>query len=463
MASGLLIEGLLILVLIIANGIFSGSEIAVVSARKVRLEQQAERGNHKARAALKLANAPNDFLSTVQIGITLIGILSGAVGGATIAQRLEPLLASVPWIGRSSAEGLSVALVVGVITYLSLVIGELVPKRIALNDPEAIACAVAGPMRALSRFSAPVVRLLGSSTETLLRLMGIRDSGEPDLTEDEIKALIRQGAEAGVFDQAEHSMVQRVFRLGDRPIRSLMTPRTEISWLDAEASPLEQLETVIGSNHSRLPVGRGSLDACEGVLRTSHFLVAERFSRTGRDPSETAASPQPEAGGPVALGPLLQPPLYVAETMRALAVIERFRESGSHIALVTDEFGGIEGLVTVTDLMEAIVGDLPSAEDEEDPSVVQREDGSWLVDGLLEFEFFKELVGRSSLAGEGSGDFHTLGGFAMHHLGHIPRSGEHFQIDGLRIEILDMDGNRVDKVLVSVLQADPEPPGSGEP
>jgi putative hemolysin len=463
MASGLLIEGLLILVLIIANGIFSGSEIAVVSARKVRLEQQAERGNHKARAALKLANAPNDFLSTVQIGITLIGILSGAVGGATIAQRLEPLLASVPWIGRSSAEGLSVALVVGVITYLSLVIGELVPKRIALNDPEAIACAVAGPMRALSRFSAPVVRLLGSSTETLLRLMGIRDSGEPDLTEDEIKALIRQGAEAGVFDQAEHSMVQRVFRLGDRPIRSLMTPRTEISWLDAEASPLEQLETVIGSNHSRLPVGRGSLDACEGVLRTSHFLVAERLSRTGRDPSETAASPQPEAGGPVALGPLLQPPLYVAETMRALAVIERFRESGSHIALVTDEFGGIEGLVTVTDLMEAIVGDLPSAEDEEDPSVVQREDGSWLVDGLLEFEFFKELVGRSSLAGEGSGDFHTLGGFAMHHLGHIPRSGEHFQIDGLRIEILDMDGNRVDKVLVSVLQADREPPGSGEP
>jgi putative hemolysin len=465
MASGLLIEGLLILVLIIANGIFSGSEIAVVSARKVRLEQQAERGNRKAAAALKLANAPNDFLSTVQIGITLIGILSGAVGGATIAQRLEPLLASVPWIGRSS-QGVSVALVVGVITYLSLVIGELLPKRIALNDPEAIACAVAGPMRALSRFSTPVVRLLGSSTEALLRLMGIRDSGEPDLTEDEIKALIRQGAEAGVFEQAEHSMVQRVFRLGDRPIRAFMTPRTEINWLDAEASPLEQLETVIGSNHSRLPVGRGSLDACEGVLRTSQFLVAERLSRTGREPTEPPHSPQVpqlEAGGPVALEQLLQPPLYVAETMRALAVIERFRESGSHIALVTDEFGGIEGLVTVTDLMEAIVGDLPSAEDEEDPSVVQREDGSWLVDGLLEFEAFKELVGRTSLAGEGSGDFHTLGGFTMHHLGHIPRSGELFNIDGLRLEILDMDGNRVDKVLVTLLPGDQKLPESGKP
>jgi len=353
-----------------------------------------------------------------------------------------------------------------VITYLSLVIGELLPKRIALNDPEAIACAVAGPMRTLSRFSAPVVRLLGSSTETLLRLMGIRDSGEPNLTEDEIKALIRQGAEAGVFEQAEHSMVQRVFRLGDRPIRAFMTSRTEINWLDAEASPLEQLETVIGSNHSRLPVGRGSLDACEGVLRTSQFLVAERLSRTGREPTEPPHSPQfpqLEAGGPVALEQLLQPPLYVAETMRALAVIERFRESGSHIALVTDEFGGIEGLVTVTDLMEAIVGDLPSAEDEEDPSVVQREDGSWLVDGLLEFEAFKELVGRTSLAGEGSGDFHTLGGFTMHHLGHIPRSGELFNIDGLRLEILDMDGNRVDKVLVTLLPGDQKLPESGKP
>jgi len=462
MASGLLIEGLLILVLIVANGIFSGSEIAVVSARKVRLEQQAARGNRKARAALKLAEAPNDFLSTVQIGITLIGILSGAVGGATIAQRLEPLLASVPWIGRS-AQGVSVALVVGVITYLSLVIGELLPKRIALNDPEGIACAVAGPMRALTRFSAPLVHLLGSSTETLLRLLGIRDSGEPDLTEDEIKALIRQGAEAGVFEEAEHSMVQRVFRLGDRPIRAFMTPRTEIGWLDGEASPREQLDTVIDSNHSRLPVGRGSLDACEGVLRTSHFLVAERKARSHAESGLTPGDGSPSSVAAVQLAPLLQPPLYVAETTRALAVIEMFRQSGSHIALVTDEFGGIEGLVTVTDLMEAIVGDLPSAEDNEDPAVVQREDGSWLIDGLLQVEAFKELVARSTLRGEGSGDFHTVGGFAMHHLGHIPRSGDRFESDGLRFEILDMDGNRVDKLLVAVLPTNDGEPEAGAP
>ncbi|MFM7267093.1 MAG: hemolysin family protein [Cyanobium sp.] len=466
MATGLLIEGLLILVLIVANGIFSGAEIAVVSSRKVRLEQLADRGDRRARAALRLAAAPNDFLSTVQIGITLIGILSGALGGATIARRLEPLLAAVPGIGRS-AEGLSVALVVGVITYLSLVIGELLPKRVALNDPEAIACAVAAPMRTLSRLCTPLVHLLGGSTEALLRLLGVAPSAEPDLTEDEIKALIRQGAEAGVFEQAEHSMVQRVFRLGDRPIRAFMTPRTEITWLDAEASGEEQLETVIESNHSRLPVGAGSLDACQGMLRTSQFLVAERLARSRRVAEGGAPASGVPAGGPeapalLALEPLLQPPLYVAETMRALAVIERFRESGSHIALVTDEFGGVAGLVTVTDLMEAIVGDLPTAEDGDDPSVVRREDGSWLIDGMLEIDSFRELVGSRRLSGESSGDFHTVGGFAMHRLGRIPRTGEHFEADGLRFEIVDMDGNRVDKLLVSALaSAGDEVPDQG--
>ncbi|MEB3183890.1 MAG: hemolysin family protein [Cyanobacteriota bacterium] len=461
MASGFLIEGLLILVLIVANGIFSGAEIAVVSARKVRLEHQAERGDRRARAALRLAAAPNDFLSTVQIGITLIGILSGAVGGATIARRLEPLLAGVPGIG-GSAEGLSVVLVVGVITYLSLVIGELVPKRVALSDPESIACAVAGPMRSLSRLCAPVVHLLGQSTDALLRLLGVAASGEPDLTEDEIKALIRQGAEAGVFEQAEHSMVQRVFRLGDRPIRAFMTPRTEITWLDAEASPEEQLETVIESSHARLPVGAGSLDACEGVLRTSQFLVAERLARSRRQQEAVPGQELPAPAG-LQLATLLQPPLYVAETMRALAVIERFRESGSHIALVTDEFGGVAGLVTVTDLMEAIVGDLPSAEDAEDPSVVRRDDGTWLIDGMLEIDSFRELVESTGLSGESSGDFHTVGGFAMHRLGRIPRTGELFEADGLRFEIVDMDGNRVDKLLVSRIAADPTGQNGSDP
>ena len=436
MASGLLLEGLLILVLILANGLFAGSEIAVVSARKVRLQQRADQGDRRARAALQLANAPNDFLSTVQIGITLIGILSGAVGGATIARRLEPLLAGVPGIG-GSAEAISVVVVVGVITYLSLVIGELLPKRIGLHHPEAIACAVASPMRRLARLSAPLVALLGHSTETLLGLLGIAASTEPDLTEEEIKALIRQGAEAGVFEEAEHEMVQRVFRLGDRPIRAFMTPRTDITWLNAEAPPAEQLATVVTSGHARLPVGQGRLDACQGVVRTSQWLVAERQA----------------PGAAVELTPLVQPPLFVATTTRALEVIEQFRRSGSHIALVSDEFGGIEGLVTLTDLMEAIVGDLPSAEDQEDPAVVQRQDGSWLVDGLLEIEAFKELVAKTRLEGEGDGTYQTLGGYAMHRLGRIPRSGEWFEASGLRIEIVDMDGNRVDKLLVARIES----------
>ena len=435
-----LVEIVLILVLIVANGIFSGSEIAVVSARKIRLEQLADQGHSRARAALKLANSPNDFLSAVQIGITLIGILSGAVGGATLARRLQPLLASIPLL-RAWSEGLSVAVVVGVITYLSLVIGELLPKRIALNSPEAVACAVAQPMRRLANWTAPLVRLLGISTEVLLNLLGIRSSSEPDLTEEELKALIRQGAESGVLEEAEHVMVQRVFRLGDRSIRAIMTPRTEICWLDLNITREQQLELVTGSNHSLLPVAQGSLDNCIGILRGRNLLAAEL------------------SGHPVDLKSLLQLPLYITESARALHVIEQFRQTGVHIGLVTDEYGGIEGLVTLTDLMEAIVGDLPSAEDLDEPQIIRREDGSWLLDGALDISEFKDLVQRSSLPDEISGNFHTLGGFVLHVLGRVPRAGDHFSWDGLRFEVMDMDGKRIDKVLVAALPEPASQPG----
>jgi putative hemolysin len=430
--SSIALEILAILLLIIANGIFSGSEIAVVSARKVRLEQLASRGNRRARIALKLANAPNDFLSTVQIGITLIGILSGAVGGATLAQRLLPAIQRIPEL-RPYAEGISVAIVVTIITYLSLVIGELVPKRIALNDPERISCAVARPMRLLSRLTAPVVHVLGISTDGLLRLLGIRASDEPEITEDEIKVLIRQGAESGMFEEAEHEMVQRIFRLGDRPIKAMMTPRTEIVWLDIESPLEENLQEVIGSNHSRFPVGRDTLDNCIGIIRGSHLLSARLAEST------------------VDLAAMLQAPLYVAESARALGVIEQFKQTGIHTALVTDEYGGIEGLVTLNDLMEAIVGDLPSVEDQEDPLIVRREDGSWLLDGSLDINELKDLVKKESLPDETTGSFHTLGGFIMHNLEHVPQSGEHFEWSGLRFEVVDMDGTRVDKVLLTPL------------
>ena len=431
-----LVEIVLILVLIVANGIFSGSEIAVVSARKIRLEQLAEQGHGQARAALRLANSPNDFLSAVQIGITLIGILSGAVGGATLARRLEPLLASIPQL-RAWSEGLSVAVVVGVITYLSLVIGELLPKRIALNNPEAVACAVARPMRWLARWTAPLVQLLGASTDLLLNLLGIRSSSEPDLTEEEIKALVRQGAESGVLEEAEHDMVQRVFRLGDRSIRAIMTPRTEICWLDLNTTREQQLKLVTDSNHSRLPVAHGNLDDCIGILRGRNLLASAL------------------EGGVVDLKTLLQPPLYITESARALNAIEQFRQTGVHIALVTDEYGGIEGLVTLTDLMEAIVGDLPSAEDLDEPQIIRREDGSWLLDGALDVSEFKDLLQRTSLPDEASGSFHTLGGFVLHVLGRVPRAGDHFSWDGLRFEVMDMDGKRIDKVLVAALPQAP--------
>ncbi|MEB3256029.1 MAG: hemolysin family protein [Synechococcaceae cyanobacterium] len=427
--SAVALEFLAILLLIVANGVFSGAEIAVVSSRKVRLEQRAQAGDRRARAALRLAGAPNEFLSTVQIGITLIGILSGAVGGATLSGRLRPLLAAVPLL-RPWSEALSLVLVVAVITYLSLVIGELVPKRIALSAPEPVACALARPMAALSRLTAPLVHLLGHSTDALLHLLGVRASQEPEITEEEIKALIRQGAQSGVFEAAEHEIVQRVLRLADRPIKATMTPRTEIHWIDCEAPQEEQLRTVLDANHSRFPVGRGSLDDCLGVVRGRAFLAARLEQK------------------PVDLEQLLQPPLYVAENARALAVIEQFKQSGVHIALVTDEYGGIEGLVTLNDLMEAIVGDLPSAEDEEDPLVIVREDGSWLLDGALDIGEFMDLVGRPHWSSAQTGGFHTLGGFAMHRLGRIPRAGEAFACDGLLFEIVDMDGNRVDKLLV---------------
>lgn len=427
------LEILLILVLIVANGIFSGSEIAIVSARRVRLEQMANQGNRRAALALRLANSPNDLLSTVQIGITLIGILSGAVGGATLSGRLKPVIDAIPPL-RPWSEPLSLAVVVSVITYLSLVIGELVPKRIALNNPEAIACAVAKPMRWLSRWGAPLVHLLGRSTDGLLRLLGIAINSEPALTEEEIRALIRQGAESGVLEEAEHEMVQRVFHLADRPVRAIMTPRTEIHWLDLEESIDSQLAEVLASNHSRLPVARGRLDDCVGIVR-SHALLAARLEQ-----------------GTVEVSALLQKPLYITETAGTLAVIGQFREHGVEVALVTDEYGGIEGLVTLTDLMEAIVGDLPNGEQEEEPAVRRRDDGSWLIDAALPLEALKELLERELLPGEDVGGFHTLAGFLLHRFERVPRAGDHFNWDGLRFEVVDMDGHRIDKVLVSEVE-----------
>lgn len=431
--SSFIIEILLIILLIVANGIFSGSEIAIVSARKVRLEQLAKRGNAKARLALKLANSPNNFLSAVQIGITLIGILSGAVGGSKVALRLQVWIELIPPLAPYS-DILSLVIVVSIITYLSLVIGELVPKRIALNSPEQIACTVAPSMRLLAMLTAPVVHLLSLSTDWLLSLLGIRGTDESPVTEEEIKVLIEQGTQAGMFEVAEQEMVSRVFRLADRPIRSFMTPRTAIIWLDVDASFAENQREINENPYSRYPVGQDSLDNCLGIVKVKDILSAH-FS-----------------GEPIDLGKLVQPPLFVAESTRSLNVLELFRTSGTHIALITDEYGGIEGLVTLNDLIEAIVGNIPNDDEIDEPQMVQREDGSWLLDGLLSIDELKKLFQKESLPDEQAENYQTLGGFVMTSLGRIPQAGEHFEAVGLRFEVMDMDGIRVDKVLVDTIE-----------
>ncbi len=427
--SSITLEILLLFLLIVANGIFSMSEMAIISSRKVRLQNMANQGNRKARVALELAEAPNRFLSTVQVGITLIGILAGAFGGATISAKLAENFNQIPWLAPYS-QGLSFGLVVMTITYLSLIVGELVPKRLALNNPESIAATVAMPMRAIAAFASPVVHLLSASTDLVLRIIGIGPSTEPQVTEEEIKVLIEQGTEAGMFEEAEQDMVERVFRLGDRPVSALMTPRPDIVWLDLEDTTEENRKKMMDSANSRFPVCQGGLDNVLGIMPVTD-LLARSLSGEALD-----------------LTVSLRQPVFVPESTRGLKVLELFKQTGTHMALVVDEYGVIQGLVTLNDILVEIVGDVPSADELEDPQAVQREDGSWLLDGMLPVDEFFKIFAVSDAQGEHRGSYQTLGGFVITHLGRIPNAADHFEWDGMRFEVMDMDGNRVDKVLV---------------
>ncbi|MEH2072510.1 MAG: hemolysin family protein [Nostoc sp.] len=427
--SSITFEILIILVLIIANGVFSMSEMAIVSARKVRLQQLANQGDAKAKVALKLAESPNNFLSTIQVGISLIGILTGAFGGATIANRLAIYVRLVPLLEPYS-EPISFGIVVLIITYLSLIIGELVPKRLALNNPEGIAAFVAIPMRALSALASPMVHLLSASTDMVLRVLGVTQSSEPQVTEEEIKILIEQGTEAGTFEEAEQDMVERVFRLGDRPVSYLMTPRPDIVWLDLDDTAEENRQKMIDSAYSRYPVCQGGLDNVLGVIPVTD-LLARSFRAE-----------------PLDLTVGLRQPVFVPESTRGLKVLELFKQTVTHMALVVDEYGVIQGLVTLNDIMSEIVGDVPSTDGQDEPQAVQREDGSWLLDGMLPVEEFFELFGMEEWESEERGSYQTLGGFVITNLGRIPAAADHFQWQGMRVEVMDMDGNRVDKVLV---------------
>ena len=437
-------EVFFIFILILLNGIFAMTEIAVVSARKARLQQWANEGNTRAQNALDLANSPNRFLATIQVVITLVTLATGAYGGSTIAEKMSHHLENIPWVGQYR-ERIALTIVVVLVGFLQVIFGELVPKSVALNHAERIASLAAWPMQIISRIAYPAVSFLGIVTDFILRLMGSKPSNEPPVTGDEINVMIAQGTEAGVFQESQQDMVESVIELNERRINSIMTPRPEIIWLDVEESFDETKEKILGSSYSRFPVCRGSLDEILGIVHTKDML-ADCIS-----------------GRPIDLQSKTRKALTIPETIPLLKSLESFKESGIHIALVIDEYGSLQGLVTLNDILESIVGDIASHDQkEEKPGAVRREDGSWLVDGMQPVEDFKDLMEIDYLPEEGTDTYQTLGGFVMMQLGRIPKAGDHFKTDDVRYEVMDMDGNRVDKVLVKK-ESPPQDPGAPKP
>lgn len=432
----------MILLLVLLNGLLSLAEFALVSARKTRLQQLADQGDEKAQVALEVARQPGQFLSTVQIGITLVGILAGAFGGATLSRLLAERLNEIPLLAPVS-QGLALTIVVLTITLLTLVLGELAPKRLALSRPESFAMAFARPMRTLSRLMRPVVRMLDWLSLLVLRLLRVPPTVDESVTQDEIRVLIDQATQAGVFEEAEQDMLAGVLRLADRRVGNLITPRTEIEWLDLEDPPEVNLGKVMGSNRSRFPVGFGSLDDVRGVVQARAVLAA----------SLEAA----QTGGKVDQGELLMPPVFVPENKPALEALELFRTTQAPLLLVIDEFGGLQGLVTITDLVESVVGDLPLSGEPAEQEVMQREDGSFLIDGMYPVDEFLELFDIQSLPEFEKGLYQSLGGFVLNYLGRIPAPGDHFEWGDLRFEVMDMDGLRIDKILVEKIPLDQEP------
>jgi putative hemolysin len=417
-----------VLFLILLNGFFAMSEMAVVSARKIRLQQMADEGRRGAAVALTLQEDPSRFLSTVQIGITLIGVINGAVGGATLAARLGPWIDGLPGMAGYGQE-VALALVVIAITYLSLIVGELVPKRIALNNAEGIASFAAPIMRGLSKATAPFVWLLGASTEAMLKLLRVPEKPEQTVTEEEVKSLIAEGTASGVFDPDEKRMIEGVMRLADRTVRSIMTPRPEVMWLDIDDQLDNIKRDIRESGHSRLPVCRSDLDDVLGIVHTKDLL--HRMLE----------------GDALDLRPAVRDALVVHDGTEVMRLMELFKQSGEQMAVVVDEYGSVEGIATLTDVLEGIAGELPDIGDE-DADIVRRADGSLLIDGMMAVEEVEAHLGLKSLRDEESG-YHTLAGFLLFKFGHIPTAGEAVDHDGYRFEVVDMDGRRIDKVLVA--------------
>ncbi|MFP5409518.1 MAG: hemolysin family protein [Gammaproteobacteria bacterium] len=431
----------LLLFLILLNGVFAMSEIAVVSSRKARLQRLADDGSPGAQSALALHADPSTFLSTIQVGITSIAILSGAIGEAALAAPLAVWLAQFALI-ESYASGIALTVVVLGLTYFSVVVGELVPKRLGLLAPEGTASLIARPMNLLSRLTRPVVWLLSASSSLLLRVLGARAKDEPPVTDDEINVLMGQGAEAGVFHESEQEIVSNVLRLDEQRIGSIMTHRTDIYLIDLDDPEDEIRRQIAESPYERIVVCRDGIDHIVGILRTSDLLR----------PALT--------GAPLNIEAVLRTPLYVPDSVTTTQLLESFRKARMQFALIVDEYGDMEGLVTLTDVLTSIVGDLPSYDSPVEQEIVMREDGSWLVDGSTSIERLKSMLDiDEEFPGETENIFNTLGGFVLHMLGRIPAVADHFEWEGWRFEVVDMDRNRVDKILVTRL-APPAMPGT---
>ncbi len=419
-----------IFLLILLNGFFAMAEMAVVSARKARLQHAAELGRAGAKVALELKRDPGRFLSTVQIGITLIGVLASVFGGATLADTLAHYLEDFPGTIGTHASSISFVAVVILISYFSLILGELVPKRVALGRPEAIAARLSWVLQGLARLAQPVGWLLSASSNLVLRLAPTRPGEPQPVTEEEITLMLREATAAGHFHAAETAMVQMVFRLGDRRVSAVMTPRTQVELLDLTDSEEENRRKVRDSAYSRFPVVQGGAQNVVGILQVKDLLAALL------------------AGRPFDLRAVVRAPLYVPNTVTALRALEIFKKSGEPMALVVDEYGDFEGVVTLHDILQSLVGDIAIPGNTERPSVVRRDDGSWLVDGMMAIDEVKDLTGLTQLPGDDGGDFHTLGGFLMARINRIPTVGDHVAVGAFRFEVVNMDGRRVDRVLV---------------
>ena len=427
----MIFEILIIISLIIISGLLAISEMAVTSSRKSRLQQLSKEGKSGAKVALELANEPTRFRSAVKIGIVILGTLVGILGGLTLADNLTLSLRQIKLIAPYS-EAISIGILVIGITYLTLFLNELIPKRLVQRNPESIASTVAPILRLLSVFASPLIFVLNSSNKFLDRLIGRGSVTEPSVTEEEIKYLIDQGTDAGVFEEGEQDIMERVFRLGDKRAGALMSPRSEIVWLDVKDATEEIKAKISGSGrpYSLFPVIEGNLDKVLGVVQAKDLLSHIM------------------KGHHIDLKEAMLPPLFVPDSMKALIVLERFKETGIHLAMVIDEYGVVQGLLTITDLLEALVGDIPHIDELKEPEKMMREDGSWLIDGMMPIDEFKDIFEIKYLPHEDCGLYQTVGGFVTMRLERIPFSGESVEWNGFRFEVLGMDANRVNKLLV---------------